>query len=120
MKTSTSKGCLPLTLKKVWFDLMITGEKTYEYRAVKPYWTRRLHNQVYDKLKFTNGYGKTDPYFVAEFLGVDIVDNIDVQFSNGVHLKEEGKFYRIRVGRILEKGGTRRKELTAEGEMKGT
>ena len=33
---------LPLTLKKKWFDMILSGEKTEEYREVKPYWVQRL------------------------------------------------------------------------------
>lgn len=31
-----------MTLKKEWFDMMLSGEKTEEYRDVKDYWIRRL------------------------------------------------------------------------------
>lgn len=33
---------LHLTLKKHWFDMIASGEKTEEYREIKPYWFRRL------------------------------------------------------------------------------
>jgi hypothetical protein len=33
---------LHLTLKKKWFDMIASGEKTEEYREIKPYWFRRL------------------------------------------------------------------------------
>lgn len=29
-------------LKKEWYEKIKSGEKTIEYREVKPYWTRRL------------------------------------------------------------------------------
>lgn len=31
-------------LKKQWYEKIKSGEKTIEYREVKPYWTRRLFN----------------------------------------------------------------------------
>lgn len=31
-------------LKKEWYEKIRSGEKTVEYREVKPYWTRRLIN----------------------------------------------------------------------------
>lgn len=31
-------------LKKEWFDKIKSGEKTIEYREVKPYWIRRVSN----------------------------------------------------------------------------
>jgi len=33
---------LKLTLKKKWFDMILSGEKTEEYREIKPYWLWRL------------------------------------------------------------------------------
>jgi hypothetical protein len=34
---------LHLTLKKKWFDMIASGEKKEEYRAIKPYWNRRFY-----------------------------------------------------------------------------
>lgn len=33
---------LKLTLEKKWFDMILSGNKPEEYRAVKDYWVRRL------------------------------------------------------------------------------
>lgn len=33
---------LKLTLKKKWFDMIASGEKSEEYREIKPYWISRL------------------------------------------------------------------------------
>lgn len=33
---------LTFNLKKQWFDKIKSGEKTHEYREVKPYWDSRL------------------------------------------------------------------------------
>ena len=33
---------LHLTLKKEWFDMILSGEKLEEYRDIKDYWTTRL------------------------------------------------------------------------------
>lgn len=32
-------------LKKEWYEKIKSGEKTIEYREVKPYWTRRFYNE---------------------------------------------------------------------------
>lgn len=34
---------LNLTLKKKWFDMILSGEKTEEYREIKGYWYNRLN-----------------------------------------------------------------------------
>lgn len=35
---------LTFNLKKEWFEKIKSGEKTHEYREVKPYWTTRIKN----------------------------------------------------------------------------
>ena len=39
------KKVLPLVLEKKWFEKIVSGEKTEEYREIKPYWASRLVNQ---------------------------------------------------------------------------
>ena len=33
---------LTFPLKKEWYEKIKSGEKTIEYREIKPYWTRRI------------------------------------------------------------------------------
>lgn len=35
---------LTFNLKKEWFEKIKSGEKTHEYREVKPYWVTRIKN----------------------------------------------------------------------------
>ena len=35
---------LTLTVSKQWFDMIVAGEKTEEYRTIKGYWTVRLYD----------------------------------------------------------------------------
>ena len=44
-ETMAEKKVLPLVLEKKWFKKIISGEKTEEYREIKPYWASRLVNQ---------------------------------------------------------------------------
>lgn len=65
METTEEGKVLHLTLKKKWFDMIMSGEKTHEYREYKPYWEKRLiiagtHPPIckdFDFVKLTNGYG---------------------------------------------------------------
>ena len=50
-----------LTVKKEWFDKIVSGEKIVEYREAKPYWISRLLDRTFDKVVFRNGYGKNAP-----------------------------------------------------------
>jgi hypothetical protein len=61
---------LHLTLKKQWFDMIASGEKTEEYREIKPYWTTRLHNKKYDAIKFRNGYNRDAPEMTLKLNGI--------------------------------------------------
>lgn len=37
---------LHLTLKKKWFDMILSGEKSEEYREIKLYWGQRLLDKI--------------------------------------------------------------------------
>ena len=60
---------LHLTLKKKWFDLILSGEKQEEYREIKPYWKTRLVGRKYDIIRFRNGYKKDSPVMEVEYFG---------------------------------------------------
>ena len=42
MKIIQAKKVLTLTVSKQWFDMIVSGEKTEEYREIKPYWVKRI------------------------------------------------------------------------------
>ena len=88
---------LHLTLEKKWFDEILAGTKKFEYRDIKPYWTKRLFEEDgsvrnYDIIYFRNGYSKDCRKMKVEFKGV-----------------EEGEFhgrkvYAIKLGDVLWSG----------------
>lgn len=51
---------LTLNVKKEYFNQIKSGEKTEEYRLIKPYWTKRLVDREYDYLIIKMGYPKSD------------------------------------------------------------
>ena len=55
---------LEFTLKKEWYDKIKRGEKTIEYREVKPYWTARLEKPFGQLFHAWNG---KLPSYPAEF-----------------------------------------------------
>ena len=84
---------LKLTLKKKWFDLILCGEKKYEYRDIKPYFFNRLmlcendtDLQVMDEIisdlknvnQRHNGLQELLDYFKIKFRHYDFVE-----FKNG-------------------------------------
>ncbi len=81
---------LHLTLKKKWFDMILSGEKKEEYREIKPYWEKRLWREFYadnglmvdiygrdssihfDVIKLKNGYAKDAPMMTLKCKGISI------------------------------------------------
>lgn len=61
---------LHLTLKKNWFDLILSGEKKEEYREIKPYWEKRLMGKKYDRIIFRNGYATNAPQFTIKLKSI--------------------------------------------------
>lgn len=66
---------LYLTLKKKWFDMILSGEKKEEYRQIKPFWDKRFIKsscngdvvfQKFTHVVFTNGYDSDSPQFKIE------------------------------------------------------
>ena len=84
------KRVLHLNLYRKYFDQILKGEKTIEYREVTPYWSKRLEGKHYDVIQFRNGYAKIAPVMIVEFKGM-VIDN-DVQ----------GSRYAIQLGNVLE------------------
>ena len=85
------KKVLTLSVKKEWFDKIVSNEKKEEYREVKPYWIKRLTTNcevVYDVVAetycgkvlyrpythvlFINGYGDDKPRVEKEIESIDI------------------------------------------------
>lgn len=69
---------LKLTLTKKWFEMILTGEKTEEYRTIGDYWSARIMERVesgyrykqFDQVEFTNGYAANSPRAVFKINGI--------------------------------------------------
>ena len=67
---------LTLPIEKKWFDMIWNGEKTEEYREIKPYWRERFHKaglcfangmpKMPAEVLFVNGYGNDRPAIKAK------------------------------------------------------
>ena len=71
---------LDFTLKKKWFDMILSGEKPEEYREIKPYWHARLWDKDHDLVQFRNGYQAESPKVLMNLRGI----------SKGIGKKEWG------------------------------
>jgi hypothetical protein len=71
-----NKGCkiriLHYSLKKKWFDMELSGEKTEEYREGTSYWQNRLLHKKYDIVQARNGYSKNAPMFRRKCIDIII------------------------------------------------
>ena len=90
---------LKLSVNKMAFNVMVTSEKTEEFRDETKWMMSRLLNKNYDFIQITNGYGSERPVFVAEYLGYTIA-NVDKVYSNGLVVK--GEKVVIKFGEIVE------------------
>ena len=87
---------LHLTLKKKWFDMILSDEKTEEYRDIKPYYNLRLIGREYDSVVFRNGYARDAPSLTIELK--------TIRFGTGKPEwgAEEGKTYFVLyLGKII-------------------
>ena len=110
---------LHLTLKKKWFDMILSGEKKEEYREIKKHWAVRLINPMclctwgdkveiyksdvfytfkgFDVVKFTNGYAANAPSLLIECKGIEI-GTAKPEWSDNW----QGEVFKIKLGEILE------------------
>tara|TARA_R100000773_G_C4193593_1_gene98572 strand:+ start:592 stop:849 length:258 start_codon:yes stop_codon:yes gene_type:complete len=77
---------LHLNLYRKYFDAILDGSKTIEFRDITPYWSKRLEGKHYDVIKFRNGYAKVAPEMTVEYRGINI---------------DNGR-YAIQLGKVLD------------------
>jgi hypothetical protein len=106
-KSKTSEK-LFLTIKKEWFNMILSGEKLEEYRDITPFFDSRL-NKKYASVIFQNGYNKTSPRVELEFLGVE-KKNANPSWSAGYG----GFCYVIKLGKIIKYQPNGKEEIIKE------
>lgn len=84
---------LTFNLKKEWFEKIKNGEKTHEYREIKPYWQKRISKKtlIYGtnfKIKFVKGYSnKLEDILYAQckYIGYKWGEETDLKISADVY-----------------------------------
>lgn len=106
---------LKLTLKKHWFDVMVTGVKPFEMRTPSKWIESRLFDKngnfrEYDYVDFRNGYGNDKPYFRAKFERVEIVNEKRKWYSpkHRLTLFIPQNHYVIHLGEIILKSNIKK------------
>ena len=87
MKKQLEKRILDLPIERFFFDQILAGTKTEEFRDRTEYWKTRLEGRDYDEIRFRAGYKPDSPKMFVEFRGVKI-------------LSDENS-YAIQLGKIL-------------------
>ena len=75
------KKILHLNLYRKYFDAIVNGTKTTEYRDKTDYWKKRIEGKQYDIIKFRNGYAKDAPTMLVEYNGYDITDRYEIKLG---------------------------------------
>jgi hypothetical protein len=90
---------LVLPIKREFFEKIKSGEKTEEYREIKPYWTKRLEKKGIVKIKLRVGYPSVetpDNTITCEYRG-HTLKTIDSKVYGG-----ETKVYAIDVSKPIQ------------------
>lgn len=80
------KYVLKLVVKKKWFDMIVSGEKTEEYREIKPYWIGKLVNQDADSGFI--GYANEDLNINSEDFPFTVVGSDESLLLGATHFGE--------------------------------
>ena len=74
---------LHLNLYRKYFDAIVNGTKTTEYRDRTEYWKKRIEYKEYDYIKFRNGYSKNAPTMLVEYKGWGVNEDGDFELKLG-------------------------------------
>lgn len=86
------KKVLTLSVKKEWFDKIVSNEKKEEYREVKPYWVARFYYDRFGKLSpkmvkeltdYIIKHGDTEHFEAKNGIEVSFIPYTHVLFING-------------------------------------
>lgn len=104
---------LHLILKKKWFDMILSGDKTEEYRDITPYYESRFIDarlqavlevtpaipwKEFDTVTFSHGYSKDRPQFVIELKGIEFAYGNE-NWGATPHVQ----YFVLKLGKIIEK-----------------
>jgi len=110
-KNQNQKPILHLNVKLKWFDMIASGEKTEEYRIIKPSWNRIF--SCYIKIKgkfyhptdviicFSNGYSKNRKQVLVECNGLYVREG---RVDWGAIPGEE--HFVLKLGKVINKEAT--------------
>lgn len=90
------ENTLRLTVKKYWFDMIKSGVKKEEYREIKPYWHKRLVQEMQEfRREETESFSEYDlmVYYMPVFKKYS-----EAEFKNGY--SKDAPMVRVKVNNI--------------------
>ena len=107
MRSPNDKNTRIIPIKSEWFDMILSGIKKEEYRALKAYWTSRFFyksmkakTDVIKYLKLRNGYnGSTSREITIKLLDIIIAKPKKEWCPRDTNLKD--LFIVLKLGRIV-------------------
>jgi len=97
---------LKLTLSKLPFEVMVTGEKKHEFRNDSDWMRSRLYTpkhaarKHFDAVEFTWGYGANRPRFTCRYLG-HTFGHERFTYSNGLTVEANPNGIVLKLGEII-------------------
>ena len=93
MEETNTKKILHLTIKRKWFDLIAKGIKKWEYRELKPYWSRRIMKNLFetkdfDEIHIRNGYNKNNPFMRVKWNGMKLENEFNGKLNFAIDVSE--------------------------------
>ena len=105
---SSKPSILHIPIKREYFDAILSGEKTEEYRNYSPFWCSRLLNKNeagkhesarhYDIVRFRNGYEPDSPVMDVEYVRISVDKYADAP-TNATD--EERLYFSIVLGKVV-------------------
>lgn len=109
---------LHLNLTKKWFDMILSGEKKVEYRALTFYWANRLFDIPKNRKKEIKNFFKLNPLSAATYCNMKfkLKPFKTITFSNGMkpieHLRRfEINFQSLKIDKGIQEWGAERDEF---------
>ncbi len=120
------ENVLKLTLKMSAFEIMVTGEKTSEFRTRKDWIETRLYElalpgrprKVYQYVTFVNGYGDDKPWFTTTYAGFTFHNTLLPRtYSTGLQVKGHD-IYEICLGPVVAAGNLPEEMIAQHPQLK--
>ena len=99
---------LTFPLKKQWYEKIKSGEKTVEYREVKPYWTSRFYNEFGffpEQLPEGFDFPQRDCFLGLGYTGIElhaIITKIEIVDGKDTDLHIDKPVYAIHLSNVRE------------------